>query len=248
MTTLDHALRLASKRVRVFPCGPSKAPLTRRGFHDATTDVAVIKTWWRHSPDALLGVPTGERFVVLDADLQHETARQWWDRTEGRLPVTRTHRTRSGGLHLLFKPHAAVKNSTGKISKNIDTRGAGGFIIWWPAHGFEVSHGTALADVPEFILDALAPETELPMPVPPSRSRIADAHVDAKIAGLIRTVALAPKGQRNSALFWAASRMREAVSENLISQSTASAVLAEAAARAGLPAREAQLTISSALK
>jgi hypothetical protein len=70
-----HASQLArSAAVPVFPCNPlNKRPLIPKeeggnGYKDATTDDAVIKSWWTRWPDALIGVPTGPRFVVVDVD------------------------------------------------------------------------------------------------------------------------------------------------------------------------------------
>jgi hypothetical protein len=71
---VDHALRLATGGIEVFPCKQDKKPLTERGFKDVSADADAIKTWWRDHPDALIGVPTGIHFVVLDLDLQYPEA------------------------------------------------------------------------------------------------------------------------------------------------------------------------------
>jgi hypothetical protein len=127
-----EALKLARRGISVFPCNQDKAPLTPHGFKDASRDPDIIGRWWQRWPDALVGVPTGDEFVVLDIDQEHEEARRWLDANFRALPATRTHQTRSGGLHLLFAPHPKFTCSAGKIARGIDTRGAGGYIIWWP--------------------------------------------------------------------------------------------------------------------
>ena len=62
------AISLARRGIPVFPCGQDKQPLTAAGFHDASTDTAVIRRWWTDHPDALVGVPTGlaSGYVALD--------------------------------------------------------------------------------------------------------------------------------------------------------------------------------------
>ena len=130
---LDHALRLAQKGNAVFPCDNDKRPFTAHGFKDASTDPDVIRRWWTRWPDALIGVPTGIKFCVVDVDLQHAEAQEWYGKAN--LPVTRTHVTRSGGRHLLFGHMMSSRCSASKIWKHVDTRGLGGYIIWWPAKG-----------------------------------------------------------------------------------------------------------------
>ena len=149
-----NAIDLASRGVPVFPCKVTdKSPHTKHGFKDATTDPARIKRWWSRWPDALIGVPTGGKFVVVDVDLQHPEAQHWYG--EANLPPTRMHVTLTlGGRHILFQPHDGIRCSASKVWRHVDTRGEGGFIIWWPAHGFEVMHGTVLAPVPDWIVRA----------------------------------------------------------------------------------------------
>jgi bifunctional DNA primase/polymerase-like protein len=105
--------RLLSRGAPIFPLGTDKRPLTKHGFKDASSDPAQASAWWREFPGALVGVPTGKRFVVIDCDLQHVDANQWYARAN--LPLTRVHVTRSGGRHLLFQPDDRVGCSTSKI-------------------------------------------------------------------------------------------------------------------------------------
>jgi len=242
MTPLDHALALARRDVPVFPCAQSKAPLAKHGFHDATANAQLIRCWWTRYHNALIGVPTGIKstFVVLDLDLQHPEAREWYERAN--LPPTRTHITRSGGRHLLFPATCNVRCSTGRISPHVDTRGIGGFIIWWPATGLEVLHHNLLAPVPDFILQALKPSP--PRPPVPTSSECSDS----KIAGIIRTIATARAGERNALTYWGACRLAELVIQNRIDRSNAIDLVVEAASRTGISRTEALRTAQSALR
>jgi putative DNA primase/helicase len=74
MTIPDVALSLIKRGLPVFPCKVDKKPYTANGFKNASIDPDVIVRWWQTWPDALVGVPTGIRFVVLDLDLQHPEA------------------------------------------------------------------------------------------------------------------------------------------------------------------------------
>ncbi len=245
MSPLDHALRLADRDVAIFPCRPAdKSPLVPHGFHDASTNPDLGRFWWRCWPDALVGAPTGDRFVVLDIDRQYEPAQRWYEANRRRLPLTRTHHTRSGGLHLLFKPNPLIKCSTGKIEKNIDTRGAGGYVIFWPAHGLAVENATVLADAPDWLLEALTP----PSP-PAARAGVRPlGSVRAKVDGIIRAVARSSEGERNTVAFWAGCRLAELAAQNAISRDYAIDLIIAAAARAGLAREEARRTALSAFR
>ena len=145
--TLKEALALAKQRIPVFPCRKDKRPATAHGFKDATTDVAKITRWWSSDPTALIGVPTGHASGLNVLDVDDLKALK-----EVPIVVTRTHRTRSGGLHLLFAVNGEeVRNSTSKLAKGLDVRGEGGYIIWWPAHGFAVVNPKNIAPTPEWL-------------------------------------------------------------------------------------------------
>jgi hypothetical protein len=238
-----HALKLAGQGLPVFPCKPgNKAPYTEHGFHDASRDEAQIRAWWREFPEALIGVPAGLKFVVLDLDLQHREAQEWYGRAN--LPTTRTHITRSGGRHLLFQPHTAVKNTAGKIWPHVDTRGLGGYVIWWPAAGLSMMHAGVLEPVPAWIIKRLNP------PVVPLREckqmRPARSYVD--LFPLISEITHAREGERNCVTFWAACRLSEHVRAGDLALGDMVDLVVEACKRNGLPPHEARQIARSAMR
>jgi hypothetical protein len=248
-TALMHGALVLAARMPIFPCinAPGtendKKPLTAHGFKDASTNADLIRHWWTRWPNALIAVPAGINFVAVDLDLQHVEAQRWLDENRDRFPITRTHATRSGGRHLLFKPDPRVRCATGKIAPHIDTRGRGGYIIWWPAIGLQVQNPAVLAPVPEAIIAALKPPPQKNIPATPGHFKMSDG----KLAGILRTIARAPEGQRNSLTFWGACRIAEMVAVGALSDSEALELIIEAASRAGLPAAEAKRTAQSAL-
>jgi hypothetical protein len=239
-----EALKLARRKVPTFPCDQDKRPLIPGGFKNASADPNVVHSFFMEYSDALIGVPTGDRFVVIDLDLQHEDAQQWYDTNHSRLPLTRTHITRSGGRHSLFKPNPQIGCSTGKLGPHVDSRGIGGYIIWWPAAGFHVLHGGVLALAPDWIVEALHP------PEPPQNVVRFPIHLTSpqQFEGIVRTIARASEGERNSICYWGACRMRELVAQHAIERNTAIEIVVEAASRAGLPRQEARRTVLSAFR
>jgi len=134
------AEELAAAGVPVFPCGPEKRPTCPHGFKDAVLNPAGVRSLWNSYPGPLIGVPTGAAsgLDVLDIDPRHG-GHLWWLANRHLIPATRMHRTRSEGLHVLFLHDDRVRNSESKIAPGVDTRGEGGYAIWWPASGCEVA-------------------------------------------------------------------------------------------------------------
>lgn len=158
----------------VFPCGPTKQPMTAHGFKDASADPDTIRRMF--GPTAtMIGCPTGEAtgFVVVDVDVkENRQGSAWLNANSHRMPQTRTIRTGSGGLHLYFKwPGQRVKNQNDKIAPGIDIRGDGGYVIIPPSPEYQVADDAPMADVPEWLLPALCPPEPVAQPAAPAAAR-----------------------------------------------------------------------------
>ena len=134
--TLVTALRVVGFGIPIFPCKPTKEPLTPHGFKDATTDVRQIRQWWHKWPRAMIGMPTGPAsgIDVLDIDVKpeegivgHEYVPHWAKLSPFMVA------TPSGGMHLYFRSEGKLWNSTDQIAPGVDTRGEGGYVILPPS-------------------------------------------------------------------------------------------------------------------
>jgi hypothetical protein len=243
MSTIETALPLARGGLPVFPCRANKAPACPHGFKDAVTEPGAVTELFTAYPGALIGVPTGvaSGFFVVDVDsARYATAAAWYEENASRL-LTRSHRTRSGGLHLVYK-HAGHRGTASKLARGVDTRGEGSLVIWWPAHvAQDEAAEKPVADLPQWLISALAPPRA-------TRPRSSWNGGDITLRGVIRTVAHAPQGQRNALLFWGTCRVGEAVRERVLDTGLAIDLMLRAAAHAGLQHAEALRTIDSALK
>lgn len=248
MTPLQHALECVARGWTVFPVSQDKAPRTPNGCKAASADPARIEAMHGEYGFVLIGIATGKAsgLAVLDIDVKGGGTK-WWQASRHRLPATRTHRTRSGGLHLLFGYPAdgEVRNSASRIAPGVDTRGEGGYIVNWPAAGLPVLHDAPLADWPAWLVPA-------PKPAPEPRAWRSEGeprpaeHIETALAGICREVATAAPGTRNDLLFWGAARCAEMSARGELSRRHAEALLIECATRIGLDANETRRTIASA--
>lgn len=249
------ALAYAAAGVAVFPCQPEgKAPLTQRGFHDASRDARQVGVWWRRWPGANVGLPTGAAsgVDVVDIDVHDggsgfagfERARQ----VDLVASWTWLVRTPSGGVHAYY-PHGTGQRSWALAGAHIDFRGDGGYVVAPPSQvrtgsgvvrGYELLVVAHRAPAP---VDATALRELL---APPRREPAVGAVPAAGVAPerLAEWVATRPEGGRNGGLFWAACRMVE----DGFDHASVLGLLGDAARRAGLGEQEAAVTIRSAFR
>ena len=152
MTAAERAALRAAMRLGypAFPGFADKTPSCPHGFKDACRGAALERLFRRY-PGVLIGVPTGPAsgLSVLDIDTA-KGGDVWWGENKDRVPKTRMHETRSGGLHALFRHRDGLKCSVAKIAPGIDVRAEGGYIVWWPVQGFSVVDHP-LADWPDWL-------------------------------------------------------------------------------------------------
>lgn len=140
---VDDAIRYAEHGLAVFPLQPhGKQPTDgSRGFKDATTNVAQIRSWWSYAPDMNIGMATGAAsggVFVIDVD-QHGEADgglelSIWQAEHGKFPETASSVTGSGGTHYFFKAPAGVSvKSAAHVIPGVDVRGDGGYVVLPPS-------------------------------------------------------------------------------------------------------------------
>lgn len=173
---LEEALRIAELGYKVLPCSQDKKPILKGWPEKATTDAQQIKFWFSNT-DYLLAVKTGPEtnLFVLDVD---PDGMDWLKENQDQMLCERVHETRRGGHYLYGFPNALKgmkTNTVGKIYPGIDTRGEGGCLIWWPAHGLGASGDlTDLTEPPSWLVDALVQSSGAPRDNPTSASNQID--------------------------------------------------------------------------
>jgi hypothetical protein len=238
---LAAALRYAQADWPVFPCIPGqKAPATKHGFLDATTEPDKITWWWSRNPEPNVAIATGTPGPdVLDVDVRKQgsgfAAFNQLHR-EGLLDGASAYiRTPSGGLHAYF---TGSEQGNGRLPRHhLDFRSKGGYVVAPPSHVNGTHYELVKRADGHGGLDWAA-ITRLLEPEPQQRTqRPSDKPVDAH--RLAEWVAHQQEGNRNDGLYWAANRALEAGLTDL-------GQLAEAARSTGLDEPEINRTLASA--
>jgi hypothetical protein len=253
-TKTDEICRLAISLARsagyaVFPVKlvirsngrADKMPLIEKWPERASADPAEIARLWHERPGDLIGIVTGARsgVSVVDLDRKHQNAVAFWQENHRRLLPTRCFATHSGGLHLYYRHRDGITNTQGKLCLGVDTRGEGGFIVYWFAWGCDCLDHTAPQPFPDWLYRKL---TYQPPPVPRTAMT---PNPDRAIDGILRKLAQAREGERNSVLFWCACKL----AEHGMGQPEIEALLLPIAQSIGLSdTRETRASINSAMR
>ncbi len=220
----------------VFPCAETKRPACAHGFKDATRDPAEISRLFRVDGAALIAIPTGPAsgLDVLDVDVKHDAARAWLAMAEAMIPPTRTFRTQSGGVHLYFRHAENVANTQSRLARGIDTRGSGGYVVYWFAAGLECLDHTPPAPWPSWLLSTLLrPPEPAPLPAPGRRYKGNGARPQAMVRRALDRVAGAAEGHRHDTLRAAARTIGGLLDAADLSRDHAAGLLLDAILRAG---------------
>jgi hypothetical protein len=264
---LEAALDYARRGWAVFPChssrdgrcscgrpdceSPAKHPRTARGLKDATTDADQIAQHWSRWRDANSAIATGWPFVLDIDGLEGALTLEGLQTANQCLPETLSVRT-GRGWQMYFRAEQLC-NSARKLGRQLDTRGAGGYVIAPPSlhitgHRYRwLNPDAPIADLPPWLYRLLerprpAPRTESSVPEKPS-----DRYVRAALEREAREVSATGEGARNHRLNAAAFALAR-FDAQLLSDEQIFSALMPAARSAGLTSTESARTIMSGLR
>lgn len=127
----------AANGIAVFRLQPrDKKPFPgSRGFKDATTNLAQVRAWWTATPNANIGIPTGQHgFDVIDIDPPAGPLSLLDLRDADVVPeVIGKVITPRCGDHLYVR--ASGDGNTSGLLPGIDYRGRGGYVVAPPSIG-----------------------------------------------------------------------------------------------------------------
>jgi len=250
------ARRYAEAGIPVFPCiAGGKRPLTRRGFHEASTEPQQVARWWSRWPSANIGMPTGHAsgLEVVDVDV-HGAIRGFAAferaRREGLTDRWAAFvRTPSGGVHAYYPADPDLAQPSWQVARaGIDFRGAGGYVVVPPSLIPVEAGSRAYALIGSGRGDSVPVDASgLRRFLDPRRVRSMPINPVERTDGIdveriARWVAMRGEGERNRGLFWASCRLIEAG----LPPDHVRAALRPAAEHAGLPGPEIETTIRSA--
>jgi hypothetical protein len=233
-----------------------KRPAVDRWQERATLDADIVRAYWQDHPTANIGIACGPaQLLVVDLDVKGDvdgitTFVLGIIPPPHGLPDTYTVETPSGGLHLYFATADGYRNTAGQLGLGVDTRAEGGYVL---AAGSTTPAGPyrAVVDVdPQPVPGWLAQRLEPLRPIAPTTTREWSRR-SRGWSGLVARVAVAPDGERNNCLNWAAYRLGEMVARGELDHAAAEMALDElhlAAVRSGLGEAEVAGTIASGFR
>jgi hypothetical protein len=262
-----------ARRWHLFPVAAlDRVPLLKNGCNGASADLGRLQAWWQKWPEANIGVHCGRSGIcAVDIDPRNggEASVAALAAKGLIFPCTLRAVTASGGFHLIYRAHEAVKNSTSKLGAGIDTRGANGYILlspsrakrkdgpgigsyeWMDSETGEIRPDQLLkpdeliSPFPEWAIDILRPphKPEIFRPIRP----LTNERAQARLQRQAQIIASTGEGNRNGTLssraFFA---YKNFVVSGVASASDVEARLVASSIASGLSAREARETVQKA--
>lgn len=170
---LAAALLYARKGIEVFPGVPGEKKSYKSKQHSEgrawgkTNKEGEIRADWRRWPDADVCIVTGKAsgIWVLDVDTAEShggrdgiAALAALENAQRPLPITKTVRTPSGGIHYYFRwpAEGEVRNSSNELGEGIDVRGEGGMVVAPPSikgdKAYVWEDNARISDAPDWLL------------------------------------------------------------------------------------------------
>ncbi|WP_151478884.1 bifunctional DNA primase/polymerase [Streptomyces albicerus] len=229
------------------------------GVGDSSNDSVTINEGFDQAPKAVGYGTACNNMIGLDLDKKNgvdgvATLNRLAAEHGFKVPRTTTVCTPSGGFHLwLAIPEGiAVPNSVGRLGPGIDVRSSRGYVVGPGSIGRAGEY--VLHPKVGYIEPQPIPEQLLTLMLPPAprqqpQRRMAAMSVDSStraLQGLVDVVLKSSQGNRNSALYWAASKAWAHVGDGHVAAADVEAELIGAAIQIGLSEAEAHRTVASA--
>jgi bifunctional DNA primase/polymerase-like protein len=176
MTTLpSNAFEYAEEGYQAFPLKPrSKDPATRRGFYDATSNLATLRRYFGgfhpYNIGIRTGIPSGIFITDVDGPKGAESLAQL-EAEHGPLPTTRVSTT-GKGKHFWFIARTEIPCSISKVAPGIDIKADGGYIVAPPSihpngSTYSWENDAPLVDAPEWLVKLAIQKPTKAAPVVP---------------------------------------------------------------------------------
>ena len=162
MDIINEALRLGEHypvfpTINKVPCWSNKelkVEAGQGGYRIATQDPTKIKELFSHKNAREIAVPMGAMsgLLCVDVDLYKNPELVKWLAEQQWLKNTRSHKTRSGGLHFIFQ-HNDTTRYPATLREGVDVKAGGaGYICFPPTSGYSVLNKAQPATFPVEVL------------------------------------------------------------------------------------------------
>ena len=251
-TLLKAAFDAADRGWSVFPLVPGgKTPVIRGWEAQASIDRRQIFRWWVKNLRMNIGIAAGKSgLLVVDLDQGNGDTPppRFSGASNGRDALailaagagvevpTNTYTVETpGGSHLYFRVPEGLtcRNSVSALGWKIDTRCHGGYVVGAgsrrPEGSYQVTHPGPVAELPDWLREALTPPTVAEHDLVRLPSGRASAYVRAIIEGEAYDVVTARTGTRHRSLLKAARTLGRLVGGGELGENDAREALLDAA-------------------